>query len=124
MTSATSLPAAGAMLLDGARTGTLPSSSVMPHKAPQTSAEKAWSQAQDFEAMFLNSMMQTMFTSIGEDGPLGNSQSTGVWRSMLVDEYSKNFAKAGGIGLAKHVYSTLLSQQEARSAAQTKTSIQ
>jgi Rod binding domain-containing protein len=49
------------------------------------------------------------------EGPFGGSQATGVWRSFLTNEYSKTFAKAGGIGLAKHVYGALLAQQEARS---------
>jgi len=37
-----------------------------------------------------------------------------VWRSFLTNEYSKAFAKAGGVGLAQHVYSSLMAQQEAR----------
>jgi hypothetical protein len=36
-----------------------------------------------------------------------------VWRSFLTDEYAKSFAKAGGIGIAAHVYDTLIAQQEA-----------
>ena len=54
--------------------------------------------------MFLNSMFSQMMTKIEGEGPFGGSQATGVWRSFLTDEYSKSFAKAGGIGLAKHVY--------------------
>ena len=37
-----------------------------------------------------------------------------VWMAMLSDEYAKSFAKAGGIGIADHVYRALLAQQEAR----------
>ena len=33
---------------------------------------------------------------------------------MLTDEYSKSFAKAGGIGIADQVYRTLIAQQEVR----------
>ena len=76
---------------------------------------KAQSVAEDFEAMFLNSMFSQMMTGIEGDGPFGGSQATGVWRSFLTNEYSKTFAKAGGVGLAKHVYGALLAQQEARS---------
>ncbi|MBI5112377.1 MAG: rod-binding protein [Rhodovulum sp.] len=86
----------------------------------KSAAETARAQAQDFEAMFLNTMMQSMFTETGGDGPLGNSPGTGVWRSFLVDEYAKTFAKAGGVGLADQVYATLLGQQEARSATATR----
>ncbi len=76
---------------------------------------KARAQATDFEAVFLNSMFGQMFTGIDGDGPLGGNGAAGVWRSFLTDEYSKSFAKAGGIGIADHVYRALLAQQEARS---------
>ena len=76
---------------------------------------KARAAAEDFEAVFLNSMFSQMFTNIDGEGPFGGDQSTGVWRSFLTDEYAKNFAKKGGIGIADEVYRTLLAQQEARS---------
>jgi peptidoglycan hydrolase FlgJ len=113
--TASLLPPAATTALDAARNTTLPSAPVGSRGTGlKPAAEKARAQAQDFEAMFLNTMMQNMFTGIGDDGPMGNSPSTGVWRSFLVDEYAKSFAKAGGIGLADQVYSTLLGQQEAR----------
>ena len=43
-----------------------------------------------------------------------------MWRSFLTDEYSKSFAKAGGIGIADHVYRSLLAQQEARAQQSSK----
>ena len=75
---------------------------------------RARAAAEDFEAVFLNSMFSQMMTHVEGDGPFGGSQATGVWRSFLVNEYSRSFAKAGGIGLAKHVYNALIAQQEAR----------
>ena len=72
---------------------------------------KAKAAAQDFEAMFLNSVFQEMFTGIDGDGPFGGSGSLKVWRSFLTDQYSKSFAKAGGIGIAADVYQELLRQQ-------------
>ena len=59
-------------------------------------------------------MFGQMFTGIGSEGPFGGSAGVGVWRSFLTEEYAKFFAKAGGIGLADHVYRTLIAQQEAR----------
>jgi Rod binding domain-containing protein len=78
---------------------------------------KAWQASQDFEAVFLNSMFSQMFTGIDGDGPFGGGQALGIWRSFLTDEYSKSFAKNGGIGIASDVYRTLMAQQEARSDA-------
>jgi flagellar protein FlgJ len=76
---------------------------------------KAKGASQDFEAVFLNSMFQQMFTGLQGDGPMGGNGATGIWRSFLTDEYAKGFAKAGGIGIADQVYGALLKQQEARS---------
>ena len=75
---------------------------------------KARAAATDFEAVFLNSMFNQMFTGIDGDGPFGGGGGGGVWRSFLSEEYAKSFAKAGGLGLADHVYGALLAQQEAR----------
>jgi peptidoglycan hydrolase FlgJ len=77
-----------------------------------TNQAKAHAAAQDFEAVFLNSMFAQMYTGIEGDGPFGGSGATGVWRSMLTQEYAKSFAKAGGIGIANHVYKALLAHQE------------
>jgi Rod binding domain-containing protein len=77
-------------------------------------AAKAHAAAQDFEAVFLNTMVSQMFTAIGNEGPLGSGEGASVWRSFLADEYSKSFAKAGGVGIASHVYDSLLAQQEAQ----------
>lgn len=79
-----------------------------------TLAGKARAAATDFEAVFLNSMFSQMFTGISGEGPFGGGAGTGVWRSFLTEEYSKSFAKAGGIGIADHVYRSLLAQQEAQ----------
>lgn len=74
---------------------------------------KARASATDFEAVFLSSMFNQMFAGLDGEGPLGGSGGAGVWRSFLSDEYSKTFAKAGGIGIADHVYRSLIAQQEA-----------
>jgi len=73
---------------------------------------KARATATDFEASFLSVMFGQMMTDVDGEGPFGGSGAGGVWRSFLGDEYGKSFAKAGGIGLADHVYRALLAQQE------------
>ncbi len=110
MASALSIPMPGLSPLD-MRNAMTPAAA-NPAAAGKT---KARATAQDFEAVFLNSMFQQMFTDIEGDGPFGGKGATGVWRSFLTDEYSKSFAKAGGIGIADQVYKALAAQQEARS---------
>ena len=72
---------------------------------------KAKVTATDFEAMFLNAMFSEMTSSVKGEGPFGDTVGTGVWRSMLTEQYSKSFAKAGGVGIANEVYRTLILQQ-------------
>lgn len=68
--------------------------------------------AQDFEAVFLSEMLQEMFADVGDGDLTGDSYAKDVYRSMLVDEYGKLLAKAGGIGIADHVKKELLTLQE------------
>jgi flagellar protein FlgJ len=72
---------------------------------------KARAKAQDFEAMFLNSMFSQMTSGVKGEGPFGDTPGTGVWRSMLTEEYSKSFAKSGGVGISNEVFRTLILQQ-------------
>ncbi|WGD55500.1 flagellar assembly peptidoglycan hydrolase FlgJ [Bradyrhizobium sp. CB1650] len=78
--------------------------------SPQQQA-KAQKTATDFEGMFLNAMFSQMTSGLKGEGPFGNTTGTGVWRSMLTEQYSKNFANAGGVGVASEVYRTLILQQ-------------
>jgi peptidoglycan hydrolase FlgJ len=111
-------------------TGTMPAKAMMPmingrpdyqladalkKVSPQAQA-KAKSAATDFEAMFLNSMFSQMTSGLKGEGPFGDTTGTGVWRSMLTEQYSKSFAKAGGVGISNDVYRTLILQQAGRSS--------
>ena len=75
--------------------------------SPQVKA-KAQTQAQNFEGMFINSMFSEMTNGLKGEGPFGNTTGTGIWRSMQIEQYSKSFAQAGGVGIAKQVYRTLI----------------
>ncbi|MCG6204505.1 flagellar assembly peptidoglycan hydrolase FlgJ [Rhodopseudomonas sp. HC1] len=72
---------------------------------------KARNSARDFEAMFLNSMFSQMTSGLKGEGPFGDTVGTGVWRSMLTEQYSQTVAKAGGVGIASDVFRTLILQQ-------------
>ena len=56
-------------------------------------------------------MFSQMTNGLKGEGPFGNTPGTGVWRSMLTEQYSKSFAKAGGVGISKDVYRELILQQ-------------
>jgi Rod binding domain-containing protein len=84
-----------------------------PSPAKTTVQARAKAQAQDFEAAFLSSMFQQMFSGIQGEGPFGGTPGIGVWRSFLSDEFGKQMAAQGGIGIAPDVYRSLIGQQEA-----------
>jgi len=104
--SIAAIPALGLSVLDALATA----GAKRPTLANQ-GLDKAKAAAQDFEAVFINSMFQQMSTGTEGDGPFGGQGAGGVWRSFLTNEYAKTFAKAGGIGLADHVYSALIAKQ-------------
>ena len=84
---------------------------VMPHagKTP-AQTEKA---AKDFEAVFISQFVSSMFEGIKTDGMFGGGQGEEMFRSLMVDEYGKQIAAQGGMGLAAAVTRQLLSHQEA-----------
>jgi peptidoglycan hydrolase FlgJ len=119
-----------ASLINNNVAGSMPAKAVMPvlngrpdyqlvdalKKVSPAAQIKAKATATDFEAMFLNSMFSQMTSGIKGEGPFGDTPGTGVWRSMLTEQYSKNFAKAGGVGISDAVYRTLILQQAGRSS--------
>ena len=73
---------------------------------------------EDFETMFLEQTLDRMFSSVGEDGPLGENGTGGdVYRSMLVKEYAGNIVKSGGVGIGDQVFREIMRLQEGRNHA-------
>lgn len=70
--------------------------------------------AVEFEAVFLSQMLGQMFAQVRTDGPFGGGHAEGVFRGLLVEEYGKSIARAGGIGLADSVAREIIALQEAR----------
>lgn len=68
--------------------------------------------AEEFEAVFLNNMLQNMFAGLENGGTWGGGLGSDAWQSILVDEYAKTITQAGGIGLADSVERELLALQE------------
>jgi len=117
LTSISSRPVANGAIPSYAGRPDLELAQALKKVSPQAQA-KAQATATDFEAVFLNSMFAQMTSGLKGEGPFGDTPGTGVWRSMLTEQYSKSFAQAGGIGISKDVYRELILQQ-AKSSGQT-----
>lgn len=67
--------------------------------------------AKELEGVFLSVMMEPMFPE-GKDSDLyGGHTGSGVFRTLMVQEYGKILSDAGGIGLAKEIEKQLLRNQ-------------
>ncbi len=78
-------------------------------KGLQAQARK---QAEDFEAVFLTTMLGEMFSGIKTDPPFGGGPSEQTFRGLLIGEYAKEMSRSGGIGIAEQVYREILATQE------------
>lgn len=74
---------------------------------------KAKQVAQQFEGVFITQFLGEMFSGISSDGPFGGGQGEEMFRSLMMDEYGKQFAAQGGFGLSAAVQRELLKHQEA-----------
>jgi Rod binding domain-containing protein len=79
--------------------------------ANEASAAKA---AQEFEAMFIAQMLKPMFQGLSTEGMFGGGKGEEMYRSLLIEEYGKTIAKAGGVGIADQVKAEMLKLQEVK----------
>ncbi len=78
--------------------------------------EAAEEVAREFEAVFLSTMFEQMFAGVSTEPPFGGGHAEETWRSLMVEEYGKEVAARGGIGIADHIARELLSMQEMKGA--------
>jgi len=71
---------------------------------------------QQFEAFILQNFIETMLPKDSEE-VFGKGTAGGVWKSMLAEQIGTQIAKAGGIGVAKHVFSARTSTEMPRAGA-------
>ena len=77
--------------------------------ADREAAERA---AKEFEAVFLAQMLAPMFAELGNDPLFGGGPGEEIFKSLLIDEYARSMAEAGGIGLNSAVLRELINLQE------------
>lgn len=68
--------------------------------------------AREFEAMFINQMLQHMSAGIKSDGAFGGGPGEEMFRSLLNQEYANGIAARGGLGISGQVYRQMLALQE------------
>ena len=79
--------------------------------------QKAWSAAQDFEAMALNEFLKPMFNTVDlSNSPMGGGSGEAQWKPMMIDAVAKQIAHSGGLGIARPVFTQMIHMQEAKDA--------
>lgn len=97
-----------------------PSASALQQLAASTQGdpEAISNAAEEFEAVMLTAMLKPIFESVEISEPFGGGQGEQMWKGMLVEEYAKEMAAAGGIGIADQVRAELLRVQETANEVQ------
>ncbi len=68
--------------------------------------------AKDFESMFVAQMLEQMFgDSVGSE-LFGDEETSDIYKGLMMEQYGKEIARAGGIGIADYVRRELLRLQE------------
>lgn len=75
-------------------------------------ASKVDAVAAEFEAQFIASMMENMFSTVEKSPEFSGGDAEDVYQSMLTNEYGKLIARTGGIGVADHVKREMIRMQE------------
>jgi flagellar protein FlgJ len=71
--------------------------------------------AGDFEAMAIGQLLQPMFDTVNTSkSAFGGGTGEEAWKPMLVQEFAKQIAAHGGLGLAKPVYEAMQRMQETK----------
>ncbi len=73
--------------------------------------EQAEKLAKEFEAMFLQEMLQPIFDQIETDGPFGGGQAEAAFRPMLLENYAKSMSNTGGVGISDAILNEILRMQ-------------
>ena len=72
------------------------------YELPQgTGEDRLRSVAEEFEAIFVKQMLESMRSTLNPDNRLVDTGMAGeIYEDMLYDEYAQTMAKSGGFGLA------------------------
>jgi peptidoglycan hydrolase FlgJ len=99
--------------MDGPVTSLSPAAGASLATPPSASDGSSVQQAaKNFEAFFLSQTFQSMFSDVGTDSLFGGGDGEKIYRSMLLQQYSEEAAKRGGIGIADAVQREMLQLQE------------
>ena len=69
---------------------------------------KLYKAAQDFEAIFVKQMLNSMRKTVDKSGFVEGGMAEEIFEDMLYDEYAQKMTRVAGFGLADQVYLQLV----------------
>lgn len=75
------------------------------------SPEESRRVADDFEAVFLTTMISQMFKGVKVNDRFGGGFGEEVWREHMFDEWGKRISKSGGVGISDQILRQVLTAQ-------------
>ncbi|MBB4301828.1 Rod binding domain-containing protein [Rhodobium orientis] len=78
-------------------------------------ADPARKAAEDFESVFIATMLNSMSSGLEAEAPFGGGNAEQTWRGLENEEVAKQIAATGGVGLADAIYSQLIEIQQGAS---------
>jgi Rod binding domain-containing protein len=79
----------------------------------QSPKEQARQVAEQFEGIFINQMLSSMFEGIGgEDDIFNGGYAEETYRGLMTETYADAITKSGGIGIADNIMRELIGLQE------------
>jgi flagellar protein FlgJ len=91
---------------------TTPASFTPPMSTMPQAPDKTAAAAKQFEAVFISEMMSHMFEGVKTDPEFGGGQGEDMFKSLLTNEYGKQMANAGGIGIADQLQKAMIQMQQ------------
>jgi flagellar protein FlgJ len=68
--------------------------------------------AKEFEGQFVSQMLTQMWQGIETDGYFGGGNGEEMFRGLMINEYGKQIAQSGKLGIADSVRNAMLKMQE------------
>jgi Rod binding domain-containing protein len=80
---------------------------------PAQTAQKAKKSSQEFEAVFLGQILNTMSEGLQQDTGFDGGSAETQWRTLLNEYTARNIAQKGGVGLSDGIMREALRTQGA-----------
>lgn len=71
---------------------------------PKNDRDKLMGACQDFEALFIKQMLDSMKKTVNRTDLFGRNMAEDIFEDMLYDEYAKLMSKSAHLGIAKMLY--------------------